>query len=249
MIAGKRHKMKETINDIAMSVLNEMVDAVNEVTAEADIYQIYESVEDFIQDKKEEPESLRLQNFFKKLKEKITSYAKLQGRNQIKILANFYKFISKIKRQYEALVECFNGSIVFLMIFSSKEGYDLYKKDIERGRIGEQILELFLYPPFVNSFGLKADDVKISLNDRLLTKHKGKEKVCSNAHLLYVTLNTGIMLHHSYFRFVLVMYTSFSDMEICHLYSFNFTNQKYKIHIDIQCSGEKIHYSINSIEI
>ena len=38
-------------------------------------------------------------------------------------------------------------------------------------------MELFLYPPFLDSFGLKADDIEISLNGSLLTRHKGKEAV------------------------------------------------------------------------
>nr|XP_022316825.1 uncharacterized protein LOC111120402 [Crassostrea virginica] len=33
-------------------------------------------------------------------------------------------------------------------------------------------MELFLYPPFLESFGLNADDIKISLNGSLLTQHK-----------------------------------------------------------------------------
>ena len=35
-------------------------------------------------------------------------------------------------------------------------------------------MELFLYRPFLDSFGLKADDIEISLNGSLLTQHKGK---------------------------------------------------------------------------
>ena len=171
---AENRQIVETLIDTSISILNEMLDAVNEVTSEADINQIYGSIAEFIQDNKEEPETLLLQNLFKKLKEKITSYAKLQGHNRIKILANFHKFSLTMKRGYAACVECSKSSILFLVTFSSKEGHDLYKKDLENGRIGEQILELFLYSPFLESFGLKAYDIEISLNGSLLTKQKSK---------------------------------------------------------------------------
>ena len=181
---SENRQVVETLIDTSIAILNEMMDAVNEVTTEEDIDQIYESIAEFIQDNKEEPEILLLQNLFKKLKEKITSYAKLQGRNRIKILANFHKFSLTMKRGYKACVECSKSSILFLMTFSSKEGRDLYKKDLESGRIGEQILELFLYPPFLESFGLKAGDVDISLNGSLLTQHEGK--IDTNMHVCYI---------------------------------------------------------------
>lgn len=171
---AENKQIVETIIGISISILNEMVGAVNEVTPEEDIDQIYELIADFIQHNKEEPETSLLQNLFKKLEEKIPSYAKLQGRNRIKILANFYKFCSAMKQRYTASVECSKSSILLSVTFSSKEGYDLYKKDLEIGRIGEQILELFFYSPFLENFGLKADDIELSLNGKLLTRHKGK---------------------------------------------------------------------------
>ena len=165
----------EILTDILILILNEMVGAVHGMTSESDINQIYESIEKFIQDNKEEPDNLHLNNLLKKLNETITSYAKLRGENQIKILANFYKFSLRMKREYGARVECSRSSILLLVTFSSLKGFNLYKKDLENGRIEEQILELFLNPPFLASFGLKADELIISLNGNLLTQHTGKE--------------------------------------------------------------------------
>ena len=152
-----------------------MVDAVDEMISEADVNLIYESIAEFTRDNKEEPENRRLRNLLKKLSEKIKSYAELQGPNQIKVLANFIKFSLRMRSEYGANVEFSKSSILLLLTFSSKNGYDFYMKDLENGRIGEQILELFLYHPFLASFGLKAEDIELSLNGTLLTKHKGKQ--------------------------------------------------------------------------
>ena len=154
-----------------------MVGAVNEVTSESDIQHIYESVIEFIRDNKEEAENMHLHNLLRKLTEKITSYAKLQGPNRIRILANFNKFSLKMRKEYGAQVECFRSSILLQVTFSSIKGYVLYKNDLENGNIGEQILELFLYPPFLGSFGLKTNEIVISLNDRELTQKTGKIQV------------------------------------------------------------------------
>ena len=166
----------ETLINMSISVLNKMVDAVNELTSEADVNQIYDLLEEFMRDNKE-PENPHLQNLLMKLNEKIISFAELQGPNRIKILANHTRFSLRMRREYGAQVEYSKSSILLSVTFSSKEGYDLYKNDLENGRIGEHILEVFLYPPFLESFGLKAEDIEISLNGRLLTRHKGKKYV------------------------------------------------------------------------
>ena len=161
-------------------ILNEMVAAINEMTSESDIRQIYNSILDFIRNNKTEPETVLLKNLLQKLQEKIHSYAKLKecGVNQIPILANFAEFYLFLVKEYEILaVKCSEGSILLLLTFSSRKGYDLYKKDLENGRIGEKILELFLYPPFLESFSLKADDIEISLNGSLLTHQTGMIQV------------------------------------------------------------------------
>ena len=95
----------------------------------------------------------------------------------MRIFARFVRFNIMLKKNYGANVDYLKSSILLLVTFSSRMGYDLYKKDLGNGQIGEHILELFLYPPFLDSFGLKADDIEISLNGSLLTRHKGKEAV------------------------------------------------------------------------
>ena len=87
----------ETFIDTSISILNEMVAAVHEMTSESDIHQIYESIAEFIQTNKEEAEYGQFQNLLKNLREKITFYAKLQGPNQGKVLANFNNFLLTIK--------------------------------------------------------------------------------------------------------------------------------------------------------
>nr|XP_022316885.1 uncharacterized protein LOC111120465 [Crassostrea virginica] len=85
------------------------------------------------------------------------------------ILQNIHSSLT-VKEYGILAVKCSEGSIRLLVTFSSRKGYDLYKEELENGRIGKQILELFLYPPFLESFSLKADDVEIYLNDSLLTQ-------------------------------------------------------------------------------
>ena len=171
----KRQKVKNFTQGW-ISVLNETVAAINDMTSESDIRQIYEAILQFIRGIKEEPENLLLQNLVQKLQEKIYSYAKLKdcGVNRIRILLKFAEFYSNFVKEYEILtVKCSEGSILLLVKFSSRKGYVFYKKDLENGRIGQQILELFLYPLFLESFDLKADDIEISLNGSLLTQNKG----------------------------------------------------------------------------
>ena len=175
-VAVKR-KFVETLSDTSIPMLNEMVGAIDEMTSESEIDELYKLLEDFIQANKEEIENVKLLNLFTKLGEKITLYANLQKESRMRIRARFVRFNIMLKKKYGAHVDYSKSSILLLVTFSSKLGYDLYKKDVENGRIGEQILEVFLYPPFLESFGLKADDIEISLNGRLLTRHKGKEAV------------------------------------------------------------------------
>ncbi|XP_078319771.1 uncharacterized protein LOC111122013 [Crassostrea virginica] len=172
----KRHNVNIFIQEW-ISILNEMVAAINEMTPESDIHQIYEAILQFMRGHKEEPENLPLKNMLQVLREKMQSYAKLKdcGVNRIRILAKFAEFYSIFCKEYEVLyLKCSEGSILLLVTFSSRNGYDLYKKDLENGQIGKQILELFLYPPLLESFSLKADDVDIYLNGSLLTQNKAR---------------------------------------------------------------------------
>ena len=152
-----------------------MINVVNKMTTESEIIELDELIEVFIKDDKEEIENKELEDLLTKLREKITVYANLQEENQMQILARFFRFNIMLKKKYGARVKCSKSSILLFVTFSTRIGYDLYKKDLENGRIAEHIMELFLYHPFLESFGLKTDDIEISLNGILLTQHKGKK--------------------------------------------------------------------------
>ena len=175
-VEGKK-TVVETLIDTTISILNEMVAAVDEMSSESDLQDIYDSIDDFIRENKE-PENLPLQDLFKALKEKIKVYAQIKKTNQMKILANFIKFCLRMQKEYGADVEFSKSSILLLVTFSSKSDYVLYQKDLENGQIGEQLMELLLFPPFLSSFDLKEDDIEITLNGRLLTQRKGKINIC-----------------------------------------------------------------------
>ena len=178
----------ETLIETSISILNEMVAAVHELTSEADIGHIYESINDYIRGNRE-PENKPLENLFKKLEEKNKVYAKIQKTDQMKILANFNKFILRMRKEYGAGVGFSKSSILLLVTCSSKKGYNHYKKNLKEGQIGMQMMELFLFPPFLGSFDLKEDEIEIRLNDRLLTQLKGKINrwVAHLSHDLYCT--------------------------------------------------------------
>ena len=92
----------KTLTEVSISILNEIAGAINEMSSESDINQIYESIAEFIQTNKEEAESGRLQNLFKILQEKVSFYAELQQPNRMKILANFYKFVLRMRSMLNA---------------------------------------------------------------------------------------------------------------------------------------------------
>ena len=173
--AAEKRKFVETLIDISISSLNEMINSIHQLTSESEIDQLYESVVQFIQANKEEIENISLKNLLVNLQEKIASYAKLHEVNKIKILAKFIEFSVKLRRDFGAIVESSKGSLLLLLTFSSKRGYDLYKKDLKSGKIGKEILQLFLYPPLLNSFYLKAEDLVVHLNGRVLTHETGKK--------------------------------------------------------------------------
>ena len=83
-----------------------------------------------------------------------------------------------MRKEYGADVGFSKSSILLLVTFSSKSGNNRYKNDLEQGQIGMQIMELFLFPPFLGSFDLKEDEIEIRLNGRLLTQRKGKINRC-----------------------------------------------------------------------
>lgn len=130
--AAEKGKFVETLIDISISSLNEMVNSIHQLTSESEIDQLYESVVQFIQANKEEIENISLQNLSVNLQDKIASYAKLQEVNKIKILAKFIEFSVKLRRDYGAIVQCSKGSLLLLLTFSSNKGYDLYKKRLTK---------------------------------------------------------------------------------------------------------------------
>lgn len=69
-IAVKR-KFVETLDDTSFSILNEMVNPVDEITSESEIDELYESVENFIKANKEEIENLDFGTFLINLKKII----------------------------------------------------------------------------------------------------------------------------------------------------------------------------------
>lgn len=151
-----------------------MVEAIHVLTPESDIEQLYELIETFITRNKENIENKNLEDFLQGLKEKIKRHAKQQEGNRMKILAGFAKFILRIEKYYDGYVKVSKGSLILTVTFSSQKGYDLYKKDLEHGKIGQQILELILYPPFLASFDLKAEDLALCMNGKELTQDSGK---------------------------------------------------------------------------
>lgn len=52
------------------------------------------------------------------------------------VLDKFLKFIMRLKKIYGVCVEGVKGSLILIVIFFFKEGYDFYKKDLEKGIIG-----------------------------------------------------------------------------------------------------------------
>lgn len=150
-----------------------MVTAVHELTSESEIDKLYASVVKFIKTNKEEAGNQDFLDMLQKLSQKIKSYAQLQGRHQFRILAKLVDFILTLEMDYGVSMECSKSSILLRLTFSTRRGYERYQKDLNNGRIGNLILKMFLYPPILDSFGLKADDIAISLNGRDLTLQTG----------------------------------------------------------------------------
>ena len=182
----------ENLIDTSISILNEMATAVHVMTSKSDIQQIYDSIDDYIRENKE-PKNLPLQDLLKKFEENRNVHAENQKAKQRKILENFHKFCVRMLEQYNALVECSKSSIVFRVACASELKYVQYKKDLESGQIGEQLMELFLFPPFLESFYLKEDDIEITLNGRLLTQRHGKMNICQ-AFVSYDVHYTNILV-------------------------------------------------------
>lgn len=170
---GQKRKHAEAFSDMCIRALNIAVETINELTSESEIEQIYKSVEHFFKEDKEDIENKNLEDMLQRLEEKIIQYAKLQKGNTTKIMLRFFWFNLDMKKMYGASVESSKGSLILTLTFSSKKGYDLYKKDLERGIIGQKILQLILYPPYLASFDLQAEDLVVFLNGQELTQDSG----------------------------------------------------------------------------
>uniref|UniRef100_A0A8W8ISR0 Uncharacterized protein n=1 Tax=Magallana gigas TaxID=29159 RepID=A0A8W8ISR0_MAGGI len=59
---------------------------------------------------------------------------------------------------------------------TSTEFYSHYKKDLDRGIIGEEILQIILYPPYLASFDFTAENLIVCLNDQELTEDNKGDK-------------------------------------------------------------------------
>lgn len=77
----EKRQFVETLSDMCISILNEMIDTIHGLTSESEIEQLYESVEDFIRETKD-IENSHLENLLKRLEDKIKTYAKLQYRKK-----------------------------------------------------------------------------------------------------------------------------------------------------------------------
>ena len=170
---AKKEKFVKKLIEILISALNNMVSAVQDWSPESEIDKLYKSVEKFIEEHDEETESPDFLDMMEKLSKKIESYAELQGPHHIDILAKFMDFISKLEKNYGSSIEFSESSILLHLTFSSRRGYERYQRDLQNGRIGKLIIDLILYPPVLESFSLKADDIEISLNGRELTQQTG----------------------------------------------------------------------------
>ncbi|XP_056006602.1 uncharacterized protein LOC130050461 [Ostrea edulis] len=164
----QKRKFAETLTDTSISILNCMINSITEKTSDSQIELLYESVEEFIRNNEEERSTLASNPFFEELHQKITRYANLKE-NAMEILAKFLYFTMRLKKKYGAEFEVSQGSLLLKLTFSSERGYDLYMQDLERGEIGKLILSVLLYPPFLASFNLHAEDLMIYLNDKELT--------------------------------------------------------------------------------
>ena len=83
---AEKGKLVETLDDTSFSILNEMVNPVDEITSEWEIDELYESVENFLKANEEEIENLDLRNIFNKLEENITAYTHTRRILQLRIV-------------------------------------------------------------------------------------------------------------------------------------------------------------------
>lgn len=176
--ARKDHKkdVVKSFTDVSIRIFNEMVDPTYRLTSKSELEKLYKATQKFLKEHKKDIEDDQLQVLLKRLEEKIKAYANLDEKNRTNILSKFLNFNLKMKKKYGASMSCSNGSIILSVTFSSKECYSHYKKDLDRGIIGEEILQIILYPPYLASFDLTAEDLIVCLNDHELTEDNRGDK-------------------------------------------------------------------------
>jgi hypothetical protein len=160
----ERQKLAEALNDTSISILNCIVNSVNDCTSESELETVYESVEDVMHENWDGKPDLTTLPLFKELEQKIKEHANVKN-NSIQILNRFLRFTLTLKNKYCAEFECRQGCIRLELTFSTEEGYELYMKDFESGEIEKQIHSVLLYPPYLANFDLHAEDLTIQLSD------------------------------------------------------------------------------------
>ncbi|XP_062573211.1 uncharacterized protein LOC134235113, partial [Saccostrea cucullata] len=158
-----------------IDLLNHMVDCINEVTTEEELKEIFDTVENLLKEGSNEIIRDSIKPFFDKLSSKIKTYANQHVR-KISILAKFTKFVIFLRTKYGADMKSYQSSLLPHLTFLSKEGYKLYERDLERGEIGKEILDLLLYPVYLACFDLKSHDLIISLNNQTIYDDVGERK-------------------------------------------------------------------------
>ncbi|XP_056003727.1 uncharacterized protein LOC125662515 [Ostrea edulis] len=167
------NNLVETLTNTSISILNDMKDSITEMTPDSDIELLFESIEEFISENKENISTLTSFPFFEELAQKIKRYAYLK-KSPMQTLARHLRFILRLKKMYGAELECSQGSLLLKLTFSSEGGCDHYMHDLERGEIGELILSVLLYPPYLANYNLHAEDLMIYLNDNEITAETSK---------------------------------------------------------------------------
>jgi hypothetical protein len=158
----EKRKLAEMLTHTSISLLNHMVENINGWTSQAELDELYESVEEFVQENRKEMD-VAFSPFFTKLTSKVEKYADLKT-NTLQILARFFRFTMMLKKKYGAELVCKSGSLLLELTFSSMEGYKLYIQDFEKGEIEKQIHSVLLYPPYLANFHLGTEDLTIHLN-------------------------------------------------------------------------------------
>jgi hypothetical protein len=183
-IPEKKIKVDNMI-DTAICMLTCMVNRIHKMTSDKDVELLYEIVEEFICQNRQE--KIASCSIIKELQQKIAIYA-FGKKDEIPILARFVRFTLMIQRTYGADLVSSLGSLRLDLTFSTTEGYELYMHDFNRGKIEKHIHSLLFYPPYQAHFKLNAEDLTMNVNDT----HFGK---------LSMTLEQTNIIHYKIILF------------------------------------------------